>query len=350
MNHKMPSKPKICFACSGGGHLRQMMMLVNLASEFEHYFLTVERVTPHSTQTQESELPESIEQQHRFLFVPDIAMGLLRHSPKAWVALIKNIFSSLNSLLQEHPDLILSEGAGAAIATLLLGRLLGAKTVFIETIAHTHTPSLAGKTVAPFVNAHLVQWEGLCRLYPKAILVKPVVATGKPLPLKVGLPPRVLVTVGTHGPFDRLIREVEKLIGAGVIQAPVTAQVGPGGYHSPAMRCFETCEQAEMQRLLNEATILITHAGTGSIFTGIKARCQVIAITRQSALGEHYDDHQLEILNEMVGCQAILGGQDPADLAQLYRALPEFTPQEIVVSVEPIEQEVRRLIKKWFEV
>ncbi len=286
---------------------------------------------------------------HRVHYVPDIALGLLNRSPRAWWAFARNLALSAKILLSERPDIILSTGAGAVLNTLLLGRLLGARTIFVETFAHTKTPSLTGRLISPFAHLHIVQWPALAERFPRAKVISPLTETGRSIPTKDRSIHQVLITVGTHGPFDRLIQEVERLLTAGKITGPVVAQVGPGGYQSSAFRCFECCHQAEMERLLQQSHLLITHAGTGSILSGLKADCKVIAITRQARFGEHYDDHQLEILEEMQIRGAILGGKDPSALSGLLEQLAEFTPREVVISTTGIETEINRQITEWSE-
>lgn len=333
----MPKGFKICLACSGGGHLRQILLLADLYRNHDHFFVT--QATP---------LAESIRKDHRVHFVGDIALGLLRKSPSMWWAFLRNLVECFRIYIKEKPDVVLSTGAGAVLNMLWIARLLGSKVIFLETFAHAQTPSLTGRLMAPIVHAHLVQWEHLRKRYPRAIPVSPLVETGNPLPLKQPFPNRILITVGTHGPFDRLIHEVERLITSGVIECPVVAQVGPGGYRSDRMECLESCHQDKMQEMLRAAGIVITHAGTGSILSGLQAGCKVIAITRRAIHGEHYDDHQLEILEEMKSRKAILGGEDPSQLENLMQQVDAFTPREVLVSPEPILAGIQKLFTTWF--
>ena len=327
---------RICLACSGGGHLRQILLLNNVYKDLDHYFVT-----------QRTPLAESTSQEHRVHFVPDIALGLLTKSPRAWWSFLRNLSRSFAILWKERPTVILSTGAGTALNTLMLGRLFGANVIFLETFAHTQTPSLTGRLVAPLAHAHLVQWPALKERFPRARVISPLSETGRTIPEKPPEDQRTLVTVGTHGPFDRLIREVEKAVMEGKISAGVVAQVGSGGHKSTRFKCFESCDPQEMERLLNESRLLITHAGTGSILSGLKAGCRVIAITRQAAHGEHYDDHQVEILDEMVSRGAILGGRDPSCLMGLLEQVNDFSPKEIILSTVELEAEIGRLFAEW---
>jgi len=58
--------------------------------------------------------------------------------------------------------------------------------------------------------------------------------------------------------------------------------------------------------LYDRASLIITHAGTGSLIKGVKKGKKVIAIPRLVKLGEHIDDHQLEILNEFVQMEYVI--------------------------------------------
>ena len=50
-----------------------------------------------------------------------------------------------------------------------LGKLFGAKTVYIEIFDRIDKPTLTGKLVYPVTDKFIVQWEELKKVYPKAI-------------------------------------------------------------------------------------------------------------------------------------------------------------------------------------
>ena len=96
-------------------------------------------------------------------------------------------------------------------------------------------------------------------------------------------------------PFDRLVDTVAKLHEDGVISERIVLQTGVGGRRPEGIEVFETLPFDEVQALLRDASIVICHGGTGSLITALREGCHVIAIPRLHELGEHYDDHQLEI-------------------------------------------------------
>jgi UDP-N-acetylglucosamine:LPS N-acetylglucosamine transferase len=58
------------------------------------------------------------------------------------------------------PDVILSTGAGVAVPFFWIGRLLGRRCVFVESLARVDTLSLTGRLVYPFADEFFVQWRG----------------------------------------------------------------------------------------------------------------------------------------------------------------------------------------------
>ncbi|MNI81732.1 Oligosaccharide biosynthesis protein Alg14 like protein [compost metagenome] len=61
----------------------------------------------------------------------------------------------------------MSSGAAPAIPFFYLGRLLGAKTIYIEVYDRIDKPTLTGKLVYPISNLFILQWEEQKKFYPK---------------------------------------------------------------------------------------------------------------------------------------------------------------------------------------
>ncbi len=82
--------------------------------------------------------------------------------------MLRNVVLAWRVLRAERPTLILTTGAGVAAPFVWVGRLLGIRSVFIESITRISEISLTARLVYPFADHLLVQWEELARLYPKA--------------------------------------------------------------------------------------------------------------------------------------------------------------------------------------
>ena len=83
--------------------------------------------------------------------------------------LIKNTFLSIIVLLKEKPDLIISSGAAVAVPFFYIGKILGAKLIYIEVFDRIDKPTVTGKLVYPIADKFIVQWEEQKKVYPKAI-------------------------------------------------------------------------------------------------------------------------------------------------------------------------------------
>jgi beta-1,4-N-acetylglucosaminyltransferase len=143
-----PSPLRIALVCSHGGHLSEMELL-KPAFEGHRCFL----VTYRSPRT------EALDGRHYLL--PNIGTSPWRllgaFARAAWV------------LARERPDVVLSTGSEIAIPFLWLGRLLGARTAYVESCCRVTAPSRTGPLVYPVSDLFLVQWPTLLERYgPRA--------------------------------------------------------------------------------------------------------------------------------------------------------------------------------------
>ena len=70
---------------------------------------------------------------------------------------------------KEKPDLIISCGAAVAVPFFYIGKMMGAKLVYIEVFDRIDKPTMTGKMVYPIVDKFVVQWEEQKKVYPKAV-------------------------------------------------------------------------------------------------------------------------------------------------------------------------------------
>jgi UDP-N-acetylglucosamine transferase subunit ALG13 len=103
----------------------------------------------------------------------------------------------------------------------------------------------------------------------------------------------IFVTVGTHEqPFDRLLREVDRLVAAGELGQPVFCQRGYGEY-APATPGAPMLPFAEMEERIAAAVAVVAHGGPGTILPVLAAGKPLVLVPRQRRFGEHVDDHQV---------------------------------------------------------
>ena len=81
----------------------------------------------------------------------------------------------------------------------------------------------------------------------------------------------IFVTVGSQKfQFNRLLKKIDELIENKVINEEVFAQIGVSNYKPQNYKYKEFVTQDEFNKYLDEARLIITHAGTGVIVNAIK--------------------------------------------------------------------------------
>jgi UDP-N-acetylglucosamine transferase subunit ALG13 len=129
----------------------------------------------------------------------------------------------------------------------------------------------------------------------------------------------IFVTVGTHEqPFNRLLESIDKLIEKGIIKEKVIMQIGYSTYIPKHAEWFRFKDFNSIKKIMKRAKIVITHGGTGSIFTALNLNKRVIVVPRLKKFREHTDDHQLQIVKELEKEKMLIGVYD---IDQLEEAL-----------------------------
>ena len=104
----------------------------------------------------------------------------------------------------------------------------------------------------------------------------------------------ILVTVGTHSQgFDRLVRAADEL--ARDLDEPIIIQRGHSAYMPQYAQYTSFVSGVEMDTLLGEARMIITHAAAGTIIQALDAGKPLIVVPRSKQLQEHFDDHQMQL-------------------------------------------------------
>lgn len=139
----------------------------------------------------------------------------------------------------------------------------------------------------------------------------------------------ILVLLGTqNNKFDRLLKKLDDLITKKVIKDKVIVQAGYTKYISENMEIFDFISNEELNKLQDDANLIITHGGVGSIISSIKKCKKVIAIPRLHEFGEHVNDHQKDIVNLFSEKGYIIGIEEIDDLENAILESEKFSPLE----------------------
>lgn len=102
----------------------------------------------------------------------------------------------------------------------------------------------------------------------------------------------IFVTIGTQEPFDRLIKTVDDIAGA-INDHEVIAQVAHTKLSVKNMTCHSFLEPARFNNLFNEASLIIAHAGMGTIISALEKGKPIIVLPRLLQYKEHRSNHQM---------------------------------------------------------
>ncbi len=134
---------KVLAISSGGGHWIQLLRLRPAFDDCDVVYATVSK-----------SYRADLEPGARFHAIPDASMWnkgrlLLCALRVAWI------------VLRERPDVVVSTGAAPGYFGIRLGALLGARTVWVDSVANAEQLSLSGRGAGKHVDYWLTQWPHL---------------------------------------------------------------------------------------------------------------------------------------------------------------------------------------------
>jgi len=141
---------KICVACSVGGHFKQMLKLAPSWKDFDYFYLLFHKPVLKSFLEKEKVYIVCNPERNPFRF-------------------IVNIFQSLAVFLKARPDVIISNGAGVAVAICYIAKLFRRKVVYVEDWCVIKRPSISGRIIYPISDLFVIQRHQLKEFYPKAV-------------------------------------------------------------------------------------------------------------------------------------------------------------------------------------
>ncbi len=135
---------RVLAIASGGGHWQQLM---RLRPAFEHQCAIYVTTNP----AYAMDVPGSD------LFVVTDAN---RDRP---LKLIRTACEVLFRVIRIRPDVVISTGAAPGLFGIIFGRLVGARTIWVDSIANAEAVSLSGRIAARFASIALTQWSHLAQ-------------------------------------------------------------------------------------------------------------------------------------------------------------------------------------------
>lgn len=142
----MPNKKtKVLAISSGGGHWVQLLRLRPAFADCDVVFATVK-------------------EGFRTDLAPDSDFRLIPDANR-WdkVGLVRALYAVCRLLWRERPDVVVTTGAAQGYFAIRIGQLLGARTIWVDSIANGEELSLSGRKAGPHASLWLTQWAHLAR-------------------------------------------------------------------------------------------------------------------------------------------------------------------------------------------
>ena len=135
-------RTRVLAIASGGGHWVQLLRLVPAFAGCEISYATV-----HADQRSK---------------VPGADFHVFRDaSRKDWWRFFGSTQDIVRIVRQVQPDVIVTTGAMPPLAALILGRLTGARTLWIDSVANSEELSSSGRLAARLAHRTVTQWPDL---------------------------------------------------------------------------------------------------------------------------------------------------------------------------------------------
>lgn len=149
----MMTIPKVLAVASSGGHFVQLLRLM---PAFEGCRLTIASTDPTLAR-------EALAQARRLgLPAPGFRTVIEANRWQKW-RLAKSLGGIARVVAEVRPDVVITTGAAPGYFALRFGKLLGARTVWLDSIANSEELSLAGQKAGKHADLWLTQWPELAR-------------------------------------------------------------------------------------------------------------------------------------------------------------------------------------------
>jgi UDP-N-acetylglucosamine transferase subunit ALG13 len=125
----------------------------------------------------------------------------------------------------------------------------------------------------------------------------------------------ILLTVGTQLPFDRFVRQVDEWArrNPGV---EILSQIADGEYIPKHMQYVDYLNADKYARAFNRASVVLAHAGMGTVINSLIASKPVVVYPRKASLGEHRNEHQLATCSKLANLKGCYVAYEPDELFQ----------------------------------
>lgn len=143
----------------------------------------------------------------------------------------------------------------------------------------------------------------------------------------------IFLTIGTTEPFDRLVIAMDN-IAARIPEVSILAQISNSSYIVKNMETIGFLTPTEYYKLFDKASLIISHAGMGTILSALQKGKSIIIMPRKADLGEAKNNHQIATSIKLAALNYVKVANDED---QLFLLIKQSQLEKVSV-VPPIEQ------------
>ncbi|MGD9570374.1 MAG: PssD/Cps14F family polysaccharide biosynthesis glycosyltransferase [Thermoleophilia bacterium] len=151
MSDEADRRRDLLLVCSSGGHLLQMVALRPAWEGLSRTWVTFDKSDARSLLVGER--------------------GIFAHGPtnRNVPNLLRNLVLAWRVLRTLRPRVVMTTGAGVAVPFAWLGRLMGARVVYVESFTRIDTVSLSCRMIRPVADRVYVQWPEMLEVVPGSV-------------------------------------------------------------------------------------------------------------------------------------------------------------------------------------
>jgi beta-1,4-N-acetylglucosaminyltransferase len=158
----------------------------------------------------------------------------------------------------------------------------------------------------------------------------------------------IFVTVGTHFQgFERLVNAMDCL--ASNVEEKVVIQYGCSKYIPSYAEGFAYTTSSEMEKLVDQARVVVTHAAAGAIILALNLNKPLVIVPRKKHFHEHADDHQIQLAKALDEFGQALTVIDPSPQSLQYAINHAGEIKSIISGPDHLVASLQMQLYQWFK-
>lgn len=211
----------------------------------------------------------------------------------------RNLRRALRVFREHEISAVVSTGSSVALPYFAVARARRLSCHYVESAARIDGPSLTGRLISriPGVNlyAQYPTWADARWRFRGSVFDSFECEADDQPPAQIR---RVVVSLGTYRGYS-FLRLVRRLLAVVPPEVEVLWQTGDTDVSELGIDGHYSIPEHMLSESMREADVVVAHAGVGTALAAFEVGCCPLLVPRRFSLGEHVDDHQIQIAEEL---------------------------------------------------